>query len=194
MIARTKPTTVSQWNPEIHSGYFYFNEEEYFHYATEKVQEASVSPTTLAVELDVVPLHGAPIIAQSKSNPVLQFRKVSFMDGSAPTLTYHERCMGNGTNELYVTYPDIENLQVVEDGQPITGVTVNDNCLTKATAWEFGKYYDISYTLNCSFYLFYKNGKAYLRFDKAYNDLIIYYEVNDINNFRFADEVSPIPL
>jgi hypothetical protein len=105
-----------QWNPNIHSGWFYDKDEEYYLYISEvnETSEGLSGATYNHHYTESVARQGAPIIVEqvTAATPV-QLRQVSFFDENINlTLTNTQRMYGNGTSNLYLAYPDIYDATV----------------------------------------------------------------------------------
>lgn len=127
--ARLNPAIAPQWHPQIHSGWFYEKDHEYYVYADP--QSATVDYGVLGATLDSVPRQGAPIIAlemwpyPEEDTPYTEpWRQVAFWDedNAMPTLTNTEIIAGNGSDTLYLAFEDCYDIVVycVEDGLEIT--------------------------------------------------------------------------
>lgn len=119
--ARIKPEPDPQWYPQVHSGYFYENGDEYYLYAKSNTETTAGSDLVLSE----VARQGAPVIAQTDEDPPTEMRQVAFFDESATpvslSLTNTEYVSGTGGNNLYVAYDDVYDVTVEdEDGNDVS--------------------------------------------------------------------------
>ena len=127
--AKLKSEIDSQWNPQIHSGWFYDKDDEYYLYTvptTETVSSPLTGATYNHYYASDVARQGAPIIVNALiGTPATpnQLRQVSFFDDNVNlTLQNTQRMYGNGTSNLYLAYPDIYDATVSDI---TSGTTLN---------------------------------------------------------------------
>lgn len=196
--ARLRPDPAPQWNPKVNSGWFYEQQQEYYLYAGRS--EAVVSGVD-SVVLQGVSHQGAPIIVWTDEATPRLIRQVAFHDAT-PTLStqMHESIKGNGTDTLYLTYPDVYDIAVVEhhSGNVVTGATTAaSNALVLDAPTNKDLIYDITYTVNDSFYAemnYDDNGvkKTRLTFDQP-GDYVVSFESSILNPATPVDlPLSPL--
>lgn len=182
--ARIKPEPDPEWNPQIHSGYFYDGNEEYYFYAEKVVEETGLDD----VVLSAVARQGAPVIAQTNGATPTTLRQVAFFDEAATPhhlgIVNREWIKGTGHPVLYASYHDIYNITVEDaDGNDITDDTeVFSNEISVTTETSRDAYYQVTYKVKNSFYVdnsHIEDGRLYTRvvFDAPPDDkYIITYE------------------
>src|SRR5690606_15904647 len=102
VYAKKKQRYNPEWNPYIHSGWFYTSEEEYYLYADKATEEDLDGPE---IVLEGRSNLGAPIMLWDSTDT--QLRQVSFiLNEATPTMsnTNTETVFGNGTNKLYLSF------------------------------------------------------------------------------------------
>lgn len=153
-----------QWNPQLTSGTFFENENEYYVYS--KPQE--VITTNQAVFLDNVSRNGAPILVRTDATPSSYLRQVSFFNTSATpsydnpvtmSIRNTEIVKGTGFDYIYAGYADIYNIIITDTTDPnnlvsITPIsnTTSDNVIMLGFATSHDSTYEITYTVTNSFY------------------------------------------
>lgn len=160
--ARLKSDPDIEWYPQIHSGYFYQNQQEYYMYAEPKMLVASSTPTTF--NLENLNYQGAPIIVRSVNEATPHdFRQIAptlYLDPNAATpvkldITYQEEVYGNGSSDLFAAYEDLYNISVknLDTNQNITVITTatSTNKITLTTATSKDIRYLLTYIVNNSF-------------------------------------------
>lgn len=156
--ARVKPGPDAQWSPQIHSGYFYDRNEEYYFYADHEVETATPGVGVNEVILNGVARQGAPIIVQTTDATPKTLRQIAFFDESATvtelSLNNYQWVYGTGHDKLYLSYHDVYNVSVQdEDGNDITLDTDSlTNEITTSEATEYGAPYLVQYRIRDSFY------------------------------------------
>lgn len=155
--ARLRPNVGPEWNPQIHSGWFYNKQNEYYFYA-KPLKESVTSATPI---LAGVSRQGAPISAKTNEATPKEFRQVAFFDEAASPVslshTNKQRMKGNGTTSLYLAYPDVYNAAATNltTGAVVglTSTTTSTNVLTTTTATNKNHTYEVSYKLKNSFFV-----------------------------------------
>lgn len=150
--ARLRPDPAPQWNPQINSGWFYEKQQEYYLYAARA--EAVVTADDEVV-LSGVAHQGAPIIVYTDEATPKLLRQVSFSDAT-PTLTFEQSQLirGNGTENLYLAYPDVYDVSVIEH---YSGDSVSADSSSSTNIIQLGldsdveKAYEVSYRVRNSF-------------------------------------------
>jgi type VI protein secretion system component Hcp len=151
--ARLRPDPSPEWNPQVHSGWFYEQQQEYYLYAdrTEAVSTASDS-----VNLDGVAHQGAPIIVWTDEATPHLLRQIAFSDSTPEfSLSTTQTITGNNTDILYLAYQDVYDVTVVDhDTNESVGAATSTetNELQLDVASSKLHRYDVSYTVNRSFY------------------------------------------
>lgn len=179
VYARLRPDTDPSWNPKIHAGYFYRNQDEYYMFAKPKVEIAIDSAMTM---LTTVARQGAPIIAYrlaaQESEQLRAFedrisylstyqgdeaRQVAFFDHSADpvalSLVNKQTIKGSGINRLFLAYPDVYNVTVhdLTTNQPVAAdVATATHELVTAAPTNRAHMYEVTYMLRNSFYADYE--------------------------------------
>lgn len=130
--ARLISVPNEDWNPYMHSGFFFDGIQEYYVFADERVETTSSS----LFELNEVAQQGAPIIVQATAGDFTKndgfLEEVAFPDENFDlTLLNEERIEGNGTTDLFLAYADVYNISVEEwesgDAVAIESDTASDN-------------------------------------------------------------------
>lgn len=196
--ARLKPDPAPPWNPQVNSGWFYEQQQEYYLYAGRS--EAVVSGAS-SVILQGVSHQGAPIIVWTDEATPRLLRQVAFHDATPTlTLTHTETLPGNGTDTLYLAYPDVYGITVTEHySEDAIGAdsSVTSNAVQLAVTTEKEKLYDVTYTVNNSFYAemnYDDNGvkKTRLVFDQS-GDYVVNFETSILNPATPVDlPLSPL--
>lgn len=182
--ARIKPEPDPQWNPQVHSGYFYEGNQEYYFYIDKKTEVAVSSEMVL----EGIPRQGAPVIVTTGDGSGETLRQVAFVDESVEpaqlTLDNEEWLSGTGHDMLYASYADIYGITIEdEDGNAVQGdATASDNEVSTQVATEYGTKYLVRYRVNNSFFVDYDHiadgeQRARIVFDSApATDYYITYE------------------
>lgn len=203
--ARLNPAIAPQWNPQLHSGWFYDEHDEYYAYAnpqTEVIPYGVESAT-----LNSVPRQGAPIIVWEDFEDIeesysLPYRQVSFWDEDAkvPTLTNTERIKGTGIEELYLAYVDCYDIEVLclDTGTTLATVvnytSVDSNVVDLIDVTDVDYTYEVTYKVHRSFIVDHDLTNAtaqytQLTFDEPPSwDLIVEYEGNKF------DPATPVDI
>lgn len=132
-----------QWNPNIHSGWFYDKDEEYYLYVNEANEYANTTLTGATYNhyyAEGVARQGAPIIVNMLTGtPAIptKLRQVSFFDDNVNlTLKNTQRMYGSGSSDLYLAYPDIYDATVSD---VTSGTTINTMVRSPKNALPVGK-------------------------------------------------------
>lgn len=155
--ARLRPDPPPQWNPQIHAGYFYDRQDEYYLYADPITQYFTdhASPT-----LQTVARQGAPIIVKTNTTPPREMRQVWFFDDTATpvslSLTGTQLITpATPVNTIYLPYSDVYNVTVTNQS---TGVVIpgtyssSTNQITLPSYLNADDTYEVDYIVNGSFY------------------------------------------
>jgi len=147
-----------QWNPQMHSGWFYDRNDEYYFYVDpieEVASPGSEGATFSDFYTEKVPRQGAPILVKALSSTPVEMRQVSFFDENINlSLKNTQYVYGTGTEKLYLAYENIYDATVSDytSGQLIVSngysssneIDVNQETLTNHV-------YEVSYKLRDSF-------------------------------------------
>lgn len=153
--ARLRPGIHPAWHPQVHSGWFYDRESEYYLYANRK-DETVTSATPV---LESVARQGAPIIVYTDEASPQLMRQVAFYDTATPGLTLRgkQNVYGSGTNKLFLGYEDLYEVSVtdLETGLPVEADTETfTNEISTVGVTDRDKIYEVTYKLNRSFYAY----------------------------------------
>lgn len=153
--ARMRPDPLPQWNPQVHTGWFYDRQKEFYFYA-KKADSYITSSTPI---LPGVARQGAPIIAWTDEATPKPLRQVSFFDKSATpyslSLSHTERVNGTGASKLFAAFPDIYDITVTEviSGNTIPAVSsTTSNEIVTSSVTDRSIEYDLTFKLRNSFY------------------------------------------
>jgi hypothetical protein len=155
---KMKSEVNPQWNPQMHSGWFYDRNDEYYFYVDpieEVASPGSEGATFSDFYTEKVPRQGAPILVKALSSTPVEMRQVSFFDNNINlSLKNTQYVYGTGTEKLYLAYENIYDATVSDytSGQLIIGngysnsneIDVNQETLTDHV-------YEVSYKLRDSF-------------------------------------------
>lgn len=153
MRARLQPQPSPEWNPYIHSGWYYQGGREGYVYA----EPVSLTTTGASRVLSGVARQGAPIIVWSNEATPEEMRQVTFLDEDGElTLTNVETVKGTGTNKLYLAYENIYDIVVTDtaNGQAVAaGATSTTNQVTISSGvTDRKRQYEVTYKVYGSFY------------------------------------------
>lgn len=159
--ARIKPGVEPEWYPQVNSGYFYEDSDEYYFFA-KKGQETTATDELLLSE---VARQGAPIIVHTDEATPTYLRQVAFFDDSAtPSTLSHvneEVHIGDGSDKLFLAYDGVYAVDVNDsDGNSVTYSDVTDNVVTLDAATVDGEEYSVTYRVADSFYVEYDEIQA----------------------------------
>lgn len=150
--ARLRLEPSPPWNPQVHSGWFFQGQQEYYLYADKRIEAiASATPTLTAGAYQ-----GAPIIVFTDEASPRELRQVAFVDGSSLSLTNTQVVKGTGEALLYLAYPDVYDVTVTNLN---TGATVDadtsttSNILVTDAVTSRSESYEVTYKLTLSFYV-----------------------------------------
>lgn len=111
--ARINSALDPRWEPQVHSGWFYDRNDEYYLYSIPADETAT--PTSVDKVLGTVARMGAPIIVKTDEATPVEYRQVAFWDEDAEghsTTTATQTVYGTGTTSLFVAYEDIYDVTV----------------------------------------------------------------------------------
>lgn len=191
---RTEP--APQWYPQVHSGHFFYGDDEYYLYAQQKTETLTVVGAN-AILTDV-PRQGAPIIVRDTVNNT-ELRQVSFFTNPGVLeITNTELVKGTGTTNLYLAYADVYAAMVKTDDQIVAANSATTtNALQTLAQTDKDKTYEVTYVLNNSFFVDYDhmvNGKLQSRivFDQP-GTYRVDYEISDYKETATIDlPLSPL--
>jgi hypothetical protein len=147
---RVKPGANKKWNPQMHTGWFYMGDDEYYVYHKSATETFSTESATL----NEPPQQGAPIIVFHNNK---EYRQVAFHDATPNlTLTNTEIKTGNGREGFYMAYPDIYDIAIHDNtlDVDVDAVTETDsNYIELATPSQEDHEYEIAYVVRDSFYV-----------------------------------------
>lgn len=150
--ARLRTEIAPQWYPQIHSGYFYDHNQEYYFYVDPKEEQATANIKLLSS----VARQGAPIIVATDEATPRELIQVNFWDEEHDfmILTHTERVLGTGANELYLAYDNIYDA-VVTDTETARVVpadtSTSTNRLVTADPMVKNRIYEVQYRIDKSF-------------------------------------------
>ena len=193
-----------QWNPQMHSGWFYDRNDEYYFYVDpieEVASPGSEGATFSDFYTEKVPRQGAPILVRALSSTPVEMRQVSFFDDNINlSLKNTQYVYGTGTEKLYLAYENIYDATVSDytSGQLIINnghtssneIDINQETLTDHV-------YEVSYKLRDSFIVdneyFTSNGaqRAKVTFDSTPSDATPFSIVYESSIF---DPATPIDV
>lgn len=147
---RVIPGPNKYWNPNMNTGWFFTENEEYYAYNELEIESHNAEEATL----NYVPQQGAPIIVRDGATP---YRQVAFHDAT-PSLTIYntETIKGNGRASLYLAYNDIYDVSVsnVRTGQSIAcDYQSSSNVIGLEETTDIDEEYDVTYKVRNSYYL-----------------------------------------
>ena len=186
--ARLRMEADPSWNPQIHNGYFYIDEDEYFFYAD--AREETVTGTS--VVLADVARQGAPIIVhKTVGDDTVEVRQVAFFDETAESvslsLTTTQYVNGSGIDRLYLAYSDVYDVTVydVTDDVPVAADTeTSTHELPTTLATHRTHIYAVTYKLRNSFYADYD----YIHTDGSMRTRLVFNEAGTYTiNYETAD-------
>ncbi|AOQ24739.1 hypothetical protein MTAT_04620 [Moorella thermoacetica] len=148
--ARLSGGGSDNWYPFVHTGQYYFGEMSHYLYAS-RVDKKLIPDEHWRVYLNPKPRQGAPVVIRDASGKEL--RKVAFQDEKGFTLTNTETFAGLITNVVYLLYPDLTKVEVLYNGQALTGWQVDGNKLMLPFNLKETDELVVKYQLRDSFYL-----------------------------------------
>jgi hypothetical protein len=190
-----KPGPDKQWNPSMHSGFFYTEDEEYYLYANEEYEIAT--PGSNDHIMNAIARQGAPIIVRTQDSTPSNLRQVAFWDSSTPSLVSYnvETVNGSGTTKLFLAYENVYNVSITDitTGAAVSGDSSSStNVVNTTPITDRNHEYQVTYRVRSSFYADnnheYSDGsiRTKLVFDQSPTDLgvtnyDIWYEGNLYN-------------
>jgi len=153
--AKMNPNISPEWNPQIHSGWFYDRQDEYYLYANPYTESATA--TTAERILGSVARMGAPIIVRTDESTPQEFRQIAIWDDATPgyTMTLTQRVKGSGTENLYLAYNDIYDVVVTntDSGAVVPAETYSStNVIGTSVITDRDIDYEVAYKINRSFF------------------------------------------
>lgn len=142
----------------LNVGWYHQDGEDYYVYAS-PITENFATPG-FYLNLSYVSRQGAPLIVERNSATPKVLREVAFFDEASPTyisLVNKETVKANRSNELYLGYEDVYDVEVIDS---ITGYTIMENGYTQTNAIEvfsaatpgvYGRDYYVSYKVRDSY-------------------------------------------
>lgn len=179
---RVRPGANKFWNPNMHTGWFFLEDEEYYVYHNPATQAISTESATL----NDPPQQGAPIIVHHNGN---EWRQVAFHDAT-PSLTIYntEVKFGNGHSAFYMAYENIYDVEVfnatLNEPVDVEEATVVSNLLILEEPSREGHEYHVTYRVKNSYYVDHDtydinlNRKPTIVFDHATPNLEVTYETS----------------
>jgi hypothetical protein len=156
--ARLLPGASPEWNPQIHSGWFYDKGNEYYLYADPVSYTATPDGPNKHVTLPGLARQGAPIIVRSiEATPKEYIQIAPSFDEATPTqvtLFINQTIPGTGTDKLYLGYSDVYSVTVkdLDTDLPVTASTLSStNEITTSADTSRDKNYLVTYRVNRSF-------------------------------------------
>ncbi len=165
----------------LNVGWYSQNGEDYYVYSS-PINEIFATPG-FYVNLSYSAKQGAPIIVERSSATPALLREVAFFDSSSPTyvsLTNAETVTANRSNNLYLGYEDIYDVEVIDS---VTGYTILENgssstnevqVFSSATPGVYGRDYYVTYKVKDSYVVdndyYNQNTESYItsiRFDST---------------------------
>ena len=158
--AKLKVDVNVQWNPKMHSGWFFDAGREYYSYADpiEEIASPGLDGATLnSFYASSVVRQGAPVIAKALSATPVDLRRVSFFDDDINlTLKNRQYLYGNDSDTLYLAYDDVYDATVsdVTSGTVLgTNYSTSTNQINIGTTSSKENIYEIQYKLKNSYYV-----------------------------------------
>lgn len=153
--ARLNVAISPEWEPQVHSGWFYDRDEENYMYSIPADEQATL--TSSHKTLGGVARMGAPIIVKTDQSTPVDYRQVAFWDDATPGYTMYAKQIVPGTGDfcLFVGYEDVYDASVIDLN---TGLTIAASTFTStsrlATSLETDKLhdYEVTYKVNRSFF------------------------------------------
>lgn len=150
--ARLQPQPSPEWNPYIHSGWYFQGDREGYVYA----DPVTLTTTGATRILSGLARQGAPIIVYTNEATPREMRQVAFMDDTgALTLTNTQIINGSGINRLYLAYDNVYDATVtdVASGQPVdAAVSTTTNELITTDVTDRRRQYLVTYKVVASFF------------------------------------------
>lgn len=152
--ARLEPGASPEWYPQIHSGWFYDRNSEYFMFARPVTEIASGEHYVL----DNVARQGAPIIIETHPSTPTDYRQVAFWEDGTPSelIIAKETVSGTGTDRLYVGYSDIYDIRVFDldtnEEIDLFATFSPTNEVTTMVDTDRDRDYEVTYKINESFF------------------------------------------
>lgn len=153
--ARLNSTISPEWEPQVHSGWFYDRNEENYMFSIPADEQATLTSTHKV--LGDVARMGAPIIVKTDEATPVDYRQVAFWDDATPGYTMYTKQVvpGTGENSLFVAYEDIYDASVIDlnTGEAIAASTYTSTSqlLTGAPTDKLHDY-EVTYKVNKSFF------------------------------------------
>jgi hypothetical protein len=204
--SKLKSDLNPEWNPQIHSGWFYDRNDEYYFYIdpAEEIASPGVSGATANhYYADSVARQGAPIIVNALTATPTELRQVSFFDDNISlSLTNKQSMYGNDTPNLYLAYENIYDATVYDT---TSGSTVINDGQSQSHILNIGQntnkenIYEITYKLRNSYYADHDyvdstgSQKTKFVFNEEPSDSTPYSIVYEKANFEIATPID-IPL
>lgn len=154
---------------EIHSGWYYANQDETYVYARPVTEFHSIDNTqsTPSITLGKVVRQGAPVIIESMSSPDFELSQVSFPDKDDNTKISFinvEYITATSSNAIYLGYSNVHDLSIydpvadnliVQDAESSTNIVniYTIESLPSSDPFEVGREYKVTYKVRNSYYV-----------------------------------------
>ena len=216
LFAKMKDYGSLEWNPRIHSGFFYMPHNERYLYADCRQETfTSCDEEDYSVTLSSIPNAGAPVIVLD--NLGRSWRKITSWDyeDGIPTMvnTIQQEMYGTDTDTLYAAYRGIADVVVtdqsvypIEEFNEVSDFTVEDNRLVFLNDYvtDSNHLYSVSYIPEQSFHIdtqYEDSGaqkaKLYLSQDfseAGISEITVFYEGSAANRFYTENSIRLSPL
>lgn len=158
--AKLKSDINEQWNPQVHSGWFYNGNDEYYMYVdpVDEIASPGIEGSTLNhFYAQKVARQGAPVIVKALGSTPSELRRVSFFDDNINlSLKNSQFLYGTDTENLYLAYDNIYDATVTDTTANVvieTNGSSSDNILNIGETSLKTHVYRIDYKLRDSYYV-----------------------------------------
>ncbi len=153
-FARVKPGPNKYWDPQMHVGWFYDDEKEYYVY--HKSETATLNSGD-EVALTRLPQQGAPIIIKTDEATPVEYRQVAFHNATPElTMINTETKIGNTRDQIFLGYHDVYDVTVTDSylGEVVvSGASSATNMIQLPVETVLGREYLVTYRVRNSFYI-----------------------------------------
>lgn len=159
--AKVKSNLNPKWNPYVHSGWFYENQQEYYLFAEPETATVTSGQSELLLLSKTTPTQayqGAPIIAWTTATP-RQLRQIPNADSATPPNSYYvtETKTGTSLSELYVGYANVTDVTVknltLNTNTAIVSTSSSTNKIVTTLPTSKSHEFEIKYKVRDSFYV-----------------------------------------